>query len=126
MSWWPKKSDQPKPPESNAVPFRRADRPEVMNRLRRNAERPTRPVVPPREREENLQQSFVPADFKSVDEVLWKARTDIRRGLINPSACLIITYDQERRKVIWYQYGRENDEADAAFRDWFNEVVFDE
>jgi len=80
----------------------------------------------PKERENNWHQSFVPADFKSVDEVLWKARADIRRGLIDPSACLILTYDQERRKVIWYQFGRENDEADSAFHDWLNEVVFDE
>ena len=110
MSWWSRKIDPPKLPESNVVPFRRAGR----------------PVAPSPKQEETLLQSFVPADFKSVDEVLWKARADIRRGLINPSACLIITYDQERRKVIWYQYGRENDEADAAFHDWLNEVVFDE
>ena len=126
MSWWSRKIDPPKLPESNVVPFRRADRPEVMDRLRRNADRHIRPVATSPKQEETLLQSFVPADFKSVDEVLWKARADIRRGLINPSACLIITYDQERRKVIWYQYGRENDEADAAFHDWLNEVVFDE
>jgi hypothetical protein len=80
--------------------------------------------VPPPPREGRA--TFVPVDFHSVDEVLWKARQDIRRGLIDPSACLIVAYDQTRRKVIWYQFGREDDEADDAFRDWPNEVVLDE
>src|SRR5208282_1629916 len=119
MSWWSKKPD---PPANNVIPFRRTDRPDVLDRLRRNVERPMRQADSPKERENNWHQSFVPADFKSVDEVLWKARADIRRGLIDPSACLILTYDQERRKVIWYQFGRENDEADEAFRSWLNEV----
>ena len=80
--------------------------------------------VPPPQSEGSA--SFVPVDFQSVDEVLYKARTDIRRGLIDPSACLIVVYDQARRKVIWYQFGRENDEADEAFQAWLNEVVLDE
>jgi hypothetical protein len=83
-----------------------------------------RPVESSREPE--ARASFVPANFQSVDELLWKARADIRRGLISPTACLLITYDQDHRRVIWYQFGREDDEADAAFRDWLNEVVLDE
>lgn len=84
---------------------------------------PRKHVPPP---EDEHRASFVPVDFQSVDDVLWKARQDIRRGLIDPSACLLIAYDQTRQKVIWYQFGRENDEADEAFRDWLNEVVLDE
>ena len=125
MSWWSRKPD---PPKKNVISFSKADRPDVIERLRRNAERSPRlrPVEPPQERKENCRQSFVPADFQSVDNVLYKARADIRRGLINPTACIIVTYDQDRSEVVWYQYGCENDEADAALRDWLNEVVFDE
>ena len=124
MSWWSKKPDPPQRPSADIIPFSRADRPDVLARLRQNADRHVQsPAVPP---QLEGRASFVPVDFQSVDEALWKARQDIRRGLIDPSACLIVTYDQERRKVIWYQYGRENDEADAAFHDWLNEVVFDE
>ena len=123
MSWWSKKPD---PPASNVIPFRRPDRPDVLDRLRRNAERQKALVTPPPRKTEDSRAAFVPVDFQSVDELLWKARQDIRRGLINPTAALVITYDQEQRKVIWYQFGRENDEADEAFRDWLNEVVLEE
>src|SRR5208282_6005738 len=87
---------------------------------------PRKHVPAPPRKTEDSRASFVPADFQSVDELLWKARQDIRRGLINPSAILIIAYDHEQRNVVWYQFGRENDEADEAFRDWLNEVVLDE
>lgn len=120
MSWWSKNPDPPKRPTADIIPFRRADRPDVLARLRRNAEQHMRSVEPLREPE--ARASFVPADFQSVDELLWKARADIRRGLISPTACLLVTYDQDRRRVIWYQFGRENDEADTAFLDWWNEV----
>ncbi len=120
MGWFGRKD----PPDNTAVPFRRADRQDVLDRLRHNVERRMRPVEPPRETGGRAQ--FVPVDFQTVDDVLYKARQDIRRGLIDPTAILILAYDQNRRQVIWYQHGRENDEADAAFQDWLQEVVFDE
>ena len=131
MSWW--KKDAPK---TNVIPFRWTERPDMLEHPRQNAERRLdhlrqnderwmKPVEPPRERADH-RAAFVSSNFQSVDELLWKARQDIRRGLINPTAALIVTYDQDQQRVIWYQFGRENDDADDAFRDWLNEVVLGE
>ena len=80
-----------------------------------------RPVEPPHEQGESA--SFVPCNFASVDEVLWKVRADIRRGLMDPSAVLVVTYDKSREKVVWYQFGREDDEVDAVIHDWFEDFI---
>ena len=64
---------------------------------------------------------FTEVNFQSVDDVLQKARKDIRNGLISPTAIIMALYDQERRKVIWYQFGREDDEANEAFTAWLDD-----
>ena len=78
--------------------------------------------VPPAE---DTQRStlFTELPFGSVDEVLWKARSDMRRGLTKPSACIVILYYELRENIIWYQYGREDDDADAMFRAWADEIM---
>ena len=67
--------------------------------------------------------TFSDLPFESVDEVLWKVRSDLRRGLIDPSGIMVILYDKSRESVIWYQKGREDDEVDEAFRAWIDEIM---
>ena len=67
--------------------------------------------------------AFTDLPFGSVDEVLWKARADLRRGLIDAAGVMVILYDKQRENVVWYQYGRENDDVDAAFHAWIDEIM---
>ena len=99
------KFNKPVSPEQKVIPF-----PVVKRGI------PTTGVEPSR-------ATFTEVKFESVDEALWKVRADIRRGLLDPTAVLVVLYDKMRESVVWYQYGRENDDADEAFRAWIDEIM---
>lgn len=125
MSWWSRKPDQPKPTGSNVVPFRRADRPEVIDRLRRNAARHSS-----RQKESEASRlqtghprtdpswDFKPMPWENIDEVLWAARRDLHRGLVKGDSILIAIYDEIDDRIVWYQLGMSDEEVVAAFDEW--------
>ena len=126
MSWWSQKTDPPKPPNSNVVPFRRADRPEVLERLRENANRKFRPVdisgkVTTAELRKTSPWNFEEMPWESIDEVLWHARRDLHRGLVKGDSVLIAIYDEDEDRIVWYQLGMSDTEVAAAFDEWRNE-----
>jgi hypothetical protein len=109
-------------PPTNVIPFRKADRPEVLKRLRDNVYRQTNPVkvIPAKPAS---QSEFVPMAFECVDDVLRKVQADIRRGLIDPSEAMVFMYDKPRQRMVWYQFGFDSEDALAVVQEWYDELT---
>jgi hypothetical protein len=76
------------------------------------------PKVIPAKPASQSEWTFEPMPWDSVDEVLWQARRDLRRGLIKADSVLIGLYSDEEGRIVWYQLGFSNEEVAAAFDEW--------
>ena len=105
---------------TNVIPFRHAERPEVLARLRRNASQCNvrRPIY--HESQQPPQWRFEDRPWQTADEVLWQVRKDINRGLMNPTSILVAIYDAGDERMIWYQLGFTEDEIKDAFDEWLD------
>ena len=77
---------------------------------------------PPKE-ESGSPETFIEVDFDSVDDVLMNVRKDIKRGLINPTACTVVMYDKDRNCIVWYQKGFRTDVEAEAFEQWLEVIT---